>query len=60
MATPTLNFVSSINGKHLLYNSSTGALYYDADGSAGGAVQVAVLGISTHPNVLSTDFLIIV
>jgi Ca2+-binding RTX toxin-like protein len=48
-------------GQHLLYNNATGALYYDADGQNGSAaVQIALIGSSTHPNVLSTDFLIII
>jgi Ca2+-binding RTX toxin-like protein len=43
----------------IVYNSSTGALYYDADGSGttASAVQVALIG--GHPTVAVTDFLIV-
>ena len=43
---------------HLIYNSTTGGLYYDADGSAkGAAVEVAILG--THPALVASDILIV-
>ena len=42
----------------ILYNTSTGALYYDADGNgSGAAVQFATL--SGHPTLLATDFIIL-
>ena len=44
----------------VVYNTTTGALYYDADGSgAGGAVQIALIGTTTHANLLFSDFQII-
>ncbi|MBF9149677.1 Ig-like domain-containing protein [Novosphingobium jiangmenense] len=48
----------------LIYNSSTGALLYDADGNgAGAAVQIAVLSAATlggaRPTLAASDFLIV-
>ncbi len=44
----------------IVYNSSTGALYYDANGSVSGQnVQIALIGTSTHPTLAASDFLIV-
>ncbi len=45
---------------NLTYNSTTGVLAYDADGvGAGAPMQIALLGASTHPATLGSDFLLI-
>jgi Ca2+-binding RTX toxin-like protein len=43
----------------IIYNSSTGELYYDADGNgATAAVQIALIGVDTHYNLAYTDFVL--
>jgi Ca2+-binding RTX toxin-like protein len=44
----------------IIYDTSTGALYYDADGLDGAAaVQFAVVGSTTHPSLTASDFVLI-
>lgn len=44
----------------IVYDRSSGALWYDADGSgAGAAVQIAVVGTGTHPSLSAADFLVV-
>jgi Ca2+-binding RTX toxin-like protein len=45
----------------IVYNQTTGALFYDADGNgAGAAVQIAIIGVTaTHPTLTAGDFTVI-
>lgn len=44
----------------IIYDQSTGALYYDPDGTGTGAqVQFAWMGTTTHPELSASDFLVI-
>ena len=54
LSTQPLNATSRI-----IYDSSSGGLSYDADGIGSiPAIQFAIIGVSTHPNLSSTDFVI--
>lgn len=46
----------------IIYNSTNGYLYYDADGlgSTASVVKIAILGVSTHPQeVTAADFMVV-
>lgn len=58
------DFYASSNGTahlatdHVLYNTTTGALYYDVDGTGKAApVQIAV--VAQHPTLTASDFLVV-
>jgi serralysin len=52
--------VANTVNQHILYDRSTGVLWYDPDGSgAGGQTAFAKLGTSTHPTIDWTDFQIV-
>ena len=63
LASSTSSATSATGTSHLLYNSSTGSLYYDADGAGGAnAVHFAVVNqygqLNSHPILTAADFLI--
>jgi len=55
----TVNIVTEADDR-IIYNTSTGALFYDADGTGTtAAVQIAVIGSTTHPALTNADFMVI-
>lgn len=59
------NFVANETGTakdgndYIVYNTKTGVLTYDMNGSySGGAVEIAVLGVSDHPSITYSDFMV--
>ncbi|HEY6896048.1 MAG TPA: M10 family metallopeptidase C-terminal domain-containing protein, partial [Rhodocyclaceae bacterium] len=61
LAFQDLSVTTSVGGAHIVYNPTTGALYYDTDGSGGGAtpIQFATVGSGSHPALTAADFQII-
>jgi Ca2+-binding RTX toxin-like protein len=56
----TLGNAATQADDRVVYDQTTGALYYDADGSgAGAAVQFALIGATTHGAVAAGDFLLV-
>lgn len=50
------------SGDRIIYDQVSGKLYYDADGNTSGglaAIQIALIGTTTHATLASTDFLIV-
>lgn len=49
----------SENGEHLVYNTKTGVLYFDADGTpTTAAIKLAIVGKASHPIISMTDIFI--
>lgn len=45
---------------HIIYDQTTGAMYYDVDGAGGvGQVQFAILGTTSHPALGAGDFVVV-
>ena len=66
-ATGTLNAAYLVVGTraldtndYLIYDDTSGKLYYDADGSGrGAAVQIALVGTAEHPELSAGDFVVV-
>jgi len=42
-----------------IYDNTSGALYFDQDGSAPGFTQVEIVGLASHPSLSASDFAIV-
>ncbi len=49
---------ATAGSQNLIYDNTTGALYYDADG-LGGAAQIQIAALTAHPGVAAADFFIL-
>jgi Ca2+-binding RTX toxin-like protein len=48
------------NDYRIVYNHDDGAVFYDADGDgAVAAIQIALIGVTTHPALTNADFVVI-
>ncbi|MES1985885.1 MAG: hypothetical protein V4461_13120 [Pseudomonadota bacterium] len=54
----TIGTAATTASQHIVYNSTTGALFYDADGM-GGAAQIQIALVTGHPALSVADFMLI-
>jgi trimeric autotransporter adhesin len=55
-----LGTAANDTGDRIIYDQTSGKLYYDADGAgAGGQIQIALIGTTTHAALAATDFLVV-